>query len=341
MAKIVDATHVKHAEVEGPSPLEILGQRAMALQAQGLERTSKAASFLKQKTVTVVSDRRVQVAVASGASGAVVVGGGAAAVGLVGGGVVGGAIGILPALFTFGLSIPLGALVGAGCGVTVGGAAGGTVGFTGASAIGLGAYTKRAEIRRLADKALQQFAKARGYARSQVESFASAVKKKAFEAHAAAKAKSFEACVAAKNKAVVVVGAAKAKTVQIVSNKDVQAATASAVGGAVVIGTGGAATGTITGGLIGAAVGVVPALFTFGLSIPVCAVIGGGCGLVAGTAVGGTAGATAGAGGYCAWTRREAILRAIVAAKDKAQASAKNVQGRVATAVTAVKAKSA
>ncbi|CAJ1385509.1 unnamed protein product [Effrenium voratum] len=43
--------------------------------------------------------------------------------------------------------------------------------------------------------------------------------------------------------------------------------------------------GAVLGTATGAAVGVIPAIFTFGLSIPICAAVGGGTGLCAGTAV--------------------------------------------------------
>merc|ERR1719436_1721799 len=72
----------------------------------------------------------------------------------------------------------------------------------------------------------------------------------------------------------------KAKTVEIASNKAVQVTAASAAGGAVTLGTAGGITGLATGGTLGAAIGLVPALFTFGLSIPIGAATGGGCGLV-------------------------------------------------------------
>merc|ERR1719410_164625 len=101
---------------------------------------------------------------------------------------------------------------------------------------------------------------------------------------------------------------AKAKIIEVVSDKGVQATAASAVGGGSVLGAGGAATGVAVGGAVGAAVGVVPAIFTFGLSIPFCAVLGGGCGLATGTVVGGSAGAAVGgASGYGVYTKREAI----------------------------------
>lgn len=64
----------------------------------------------------------------------------------------------------------------------------------------------------------------------------------------------------------------------------------SAVGGAVALGAGGGATGLVGGGAIGAALGLVPAAFTFGLSIPVGAAIGSSIGAVAGSTVAGAAG---------------------------------------------------
>ena len=57
--------------------------------------------------------------------------------------------------------------------------------------------------------------------------------------------------------------------------------------------------GLASGSMAGAVVGLVPALFTFGLSIPIGAVLGGGAGLCVGTAVGGTSGlVVGGAAGY-------------------------------------------
>lgn len=48
----------------------------------------------------------------------------------------------------------------------------------------------------------------------------------------------------------------------------------------------GAGLGTVIGTTVGAAVGLLPALFTFGLSIPIFAAVGGGAGLLMGSAVG-------------------------------------------------------
>merc|ERR1712032_1742378 len=62
----------------------------------------------------------------------------------------------------------------------------------------------------------------------------------------------------------------------------------------------------------GAVVGLVPALFTFGLSIPLCAMIGGGAGLCAGTTLGATCGAVGGgAVGYGSYGNRVAIRETV------------------------------
>merc|ERR1719429_818111 len=139
----------------------------------------------------------------------------------------------------------------------------------------------------------------------------------------AVKDRVLEYVVAGSAKAVSAAKMTKAKTVEVVSDKGVQATAASAAGGGVVLGTGGAATGLAVGGAVGAAVGVVPAIFTFGLSIPFCAVVGGGCGLAVGAAAGGTTGVVAGAGGYQAYSRRETIRTAAGKLTEKARSSAR------------------
>merc|ERR1719210_1002459 len=124
--------------------------------------------------------------------------------------------------------------------------------------------------------------------------------------------------------------ATKEKTVEIASNKTVQVTAASATGGAVTLGTAGGVIGLATGGTIGAAIGLVPALFTFGLSIPIGAAIGSSCGLVAGTAVGGTTGFVGGgAFGYLAFTKREEIKIGLEAAKTKVSDGAGYVKDNV------------
>eukprot|EP00418_Pyrodinium_bahamense_P081593 CAMPEP_0179062020 /NCGR_PEP_ID=MMETSP0796-20121207/26716_1 /TAXON_ID=73915 /ORGANISM="Pyrodinium bahamense, Strain pbaha01" /LENGTH=386 /DNA_ID=CAMNT_0020758921 /DNA_START=70 /DNA_END=1230 /DNA_ORIENTATION=+ len=105
----------------------------------------------------------------------------------------------------------------------------------------------------------------------------------------------------------------------IATDKKFQVSAASAASGAVALGVGGGATGLAAGSALGAAVGMVPALFTFGLSVPLGAAIGGGAGLVAGTAVGGAVGAIgAGAAGYGAYSKKEDLGRCADYVKAKA-----------------------
>merc|ERR1712203_547136 len=91
------------------------------------------------------------------------------------------------------------------------------------------------------------------------------------------------------------------------------------MGGGAAVGAGGAAVGLVTGGTVGAACGVPFALITFGLSIPVSAMVGGGFGLVTGGAVGTTVGATTGgAAGFSMYTKRAEIKAGIEKAKEVA-----------------------
>jgi len=69
---------------------------------------------------------------------------------------------------------------------------------------------------------------------------------------------------------------------------------ASAFGGGVVMGSLGGASGTAVGGLAGATIGLVPAPFTLGLSIPIGATIGTGIGFLTGTLAGLSAGVLGG-----------------------------------------------
>mmetsp|Transcript_1535 Transcript_1535/g.4526 ORF Transcript_1535/g.4526 Transcript_1535/m.4526 type:complete len:291 (+) Transcript_1535:98-970(+) len=97
-------------------------------------------------------------------------------------------------------------------------------------------------------------------------------------------------------------------TGELVSQKSFQTTAASATAGAVTLGAGGAATGAMTGGLAGAVAGLPLALFTFGLSIPAGAVVGGGAGLVLGTAAGATTGFLGGGvAGYGVYQKKDDI----------------------------------
>jgi len=89
----------------------------------------------------------------------------------------------------------------------------------------------------------------------------------------------------------------------------------------------------MTGGAIGAAVGVIPAFFTFGLSIPIGAAIGGGTGLVVGTAGGATVGAVGGgAAGYGVETHKKEIQSGVNQALAKANAAREAVKENASAA---------
>lgn len=88
-----------------------------------------------------------------------------------------------------------------------------------------------------------------------------------------------------------------------ISSRTVKTTALSAAGGAITLGTGGGVVGLTSGGAIGAACGVLPAFFTFGLSIPVGAAIGGSLGWATGVTVGGTAGAISGGAAGLTYSR--------------------------------------
>jgi len=116
-------------------------------------RTQERACEFKATFRDTVADPKVQVTAAAAAGGAVSLGASGGVAGFAGGGTLGAALGIVPAIFTFGLSIPVGAAIGAGTGLVVGTAAGGSVDLVGGGATGYGVYTKRKEIRTGAERA--------------------------------------------------------------------------------------------------------------------------------------------------------------------------------------------
>merc|ERR1712151_296925 len=111
-------------------------------------KVSNSADFTKEKAAAMggvlkecAADKKVQATATTAGVGAVTMGSAGAVGGMVCGGVAGALVGLVPALFTFGLSIPIGAVVGGGAGLFLGGAAGTTVGFAGGGAVGLTGYT--------------------------------------------------------------------------------------------------------------------------------------------------------------------------------------------------------
>eukprot|EP00931_Biecheleriopsis_adriatica_P000344 TRINITY_DN100370_c0_g1_i1.p1 TRINITY_DN100370_c0_g1~~TRINITY_DN100370_c0_g1_i1.p1 ORF type:complete len:322 (-),score=80.12 TRINITY_DN100370_c0_g1_i1:100-981(-) len=120
---------------------------------------------------------------------------------------------------------------------------------------------------------------------------------------------------------------------EVASDGKVQATAIGAAGGAAMLGAGGGTTGLVAGSAVGALAGFVPAFFTFGLSIPVGAAIGGSTGLAVGTLVGGTAGALGGgAAGFGAYAHRSQIREGAAKTLAKVSSGADFVKGRAAAA---------
>lgn len=127
-----------------------LGVQAEAAQRQALEAATTAkgkAAEARKATGEFVSKKSVQTTAASAATGAMALGAGGGVSGLAAGTALGAAAGLPFALFTFGLSIPIGAALGGGSGLAMGAAAGATVGAVGGGAAGYGAFNKQNEIR--------------------------------------------------------------------------------------------------------------------------------------------------------------------------------------------------
>lgn len=127
-------------------------------------------------------------------------------------------------------------------------------------------------------------------------------------------------------------------TGDLVSQKSFQTTAASAAAGGMTLGAGGAAAGSVAGGVAGAVAGLPLALFTFGLSIPVGAVVGGGTGLVLGTAAGAATGALGGgAAGYGVYQKRDDLTSVGKTALLKASGGADVVKGQLFTTVAYAK----
>lgn len=106
-------------------------------------KTRRATVYTKQNVVALASSRHAQVTAASAAVGATALGTAGAAGGALAGGASGALLGLIPALFTFGLSIPAGAAVGGGVGLCAGGAAGASTGFVGGAVAGYTGFAYR------------------------------------------------------------------------------------------------------------------------------------------------------------------------------------------------------
>lgn len=111
------------------------------------------AYMLSGRAREVAADSKFQATAASTAGGAIALGASGGTAGLAVGSAIGAAVGLVPALFTLGLSIPIGAAIGGGSGLVLGTVAGGTCGAVGAGAAGYGVYSKKEQISRHAEYA--------------------------------------------------------------------------------------------------------------------------------------------------------------------------------------------
>mmetsp|Transcript_95525 Transcript_95525/g.275825 ORF Transcript_95525/g.275825 Transcript_95525/m.275825 type:complete len:426 (-) Transcript_95525:178-1455(-) len=244
----------------------------------------------------LAQDRGLRVAVALAAGGgAATCGAVGGACGLVLGSVAGAVAGTAPAVLTFGLSVPTGAVAGGALGSSLGAIASGSVGFVSGGAIGAAAYQSTEQL-------LQGAAGARVALGSAVAVPIGVLLR--------------------------TVASARAGMEEASADQKVRVAAASAAGGALALGTSGGALGLLLGGATGAAWGVIPAFITFGLSIPVCATVVGTFGMWTGAAVGGAAGlAGGGAAGYgvAACVGERDFHECVEQARDKARSWSRGI----------------
>lgn len=104
--------------------------------ARGLLESAR----LKTETSVDTSDPKFRAASAGAVGGAAIVGAGGGGAGLVTGGLVGAVCGVAQAPFTFGLSIPVGVVIGSSAGLCLGTATGGAAGAIGGGAAGYSGY---------------------------------------------------------------------------------------------------------------------------------------------------------------------------------------------------------
>jgi len=274
-----------------------------------------------EDSVSLVKSPQFQVVTLSTAGGAFAVGTVGGAFGCLTGVVVGAGSGLVPACVTFGLSLPLGSAIGGGIGVVTGTVIGVAVGAAAGSTTSYTTYKYRAELRDGFWKTTTTVFDGAAHAKNRVTETATymgkAVNTKVGEfttvsqeyacgaAHAV-KAYSKEAS----SKVGTRVLESKDAVIAAVRNPEYQKTAASAVGGAVMLGTAAGAAGTVAGTAVGIAAGIIPALFTCGFSIPVGALIGGSMGLTVGSTAGTSAGFAAGGASYAYRTQIvEAIQR--------------------------------
>jgi hypothetical protein len=264
------------------------------------------------KAVALVRDPQFQTCTIATVGGAITFGSVGGTFGLASGIAVGSTAGMVPALFTLGLSIPAGGVLGGLAGICGGTLLGGVSGGAGGCMI----YKYRIQIK---DGFMSIKVKANGTFDKTKQRINTQVCKLRASVSQAAKIVQQQSMMA-----VDVVKAKSSEAVTFATTTRPGVTSSAAVGGAVL---GGATTGAF-GTVAGAAVGIVPAFFTFGLSIPVGAMAG----LCVGTAVGGGAGAVGGGlVGYGGFTHRKAISDGVQSSWINVSTTAKSLKAKTFT----------
>jgi len=258
--------------------------------AAHLEKANSQLMQLRTQALIRVKDPQFQTLTLSTASGAVTFSCAGGAFGLASGIVVGSAGGVVPALLTFGLSIPVGAIFGGSTGLILGAGTGAING----SLVGYEVYVHRDQLK---DGMIHIKAKAMDTAHTakvNVCNAASVTTQKLVDGTASAKVNTCYAFDFAKTKVGGAVSSASTKAIAVGKDPTFQVTSASAFAGGIFGGVVGSTVGTVTG----AAIGLVPAVFTFGLSIPVGATMGLCTGAFAGSTTGAVGGGALGYGGF-------------------------------------------
>jgi len=207
-------------------------------------------------------------------------------------------------LFTFGLSLPISAVIGGGVAGSTGLVVGGTAGCATGGTVGYTCFAWRKEIGQFVNNVLAKLNNAKDVSHKRFLTVFAATKARLIVMRESIVAQAHNAAAFTKRKVSVLTDSG----VQVAKDPKNQATAAGATVGGVALGGAGGAIGLASGAVAGGVVGIVPALFTFGLSIPVFAFVGGGAGLCVGTAVGGTTGAVGGGAiGYGAYGKRSEI----------------------------------
>merc|ERR1711957_785142 len=254
-------------------------------------------------------------------SGAVTLGSIGGAFGCMGGVLVGAVTGCVPALLTFGLSIPFGAVAGGALGTAAGASVGATTGATAGCVLSHGCYVYRAQIKQgvlqiktgTSSRAQQiQLSLQSGADRTRDFTLKTKRSTQVFLLDQAKKAQTFALD-------------SKRKGHGVVTDKSFQVTTASAA----VVAAAGA----------GMLIGVPAALFTFGLSIPVCATIGGGLGCATGATTGAAAGGLmSGVTGYSTHKYRKELSKGASDAWSTYQSGTNRLKEQAMVSVTRVTA---